>query len=317
MAVKSMNDSYVFGMMNKGGIINTNILKSITNGAVLDLEKDLPEAFITITRNFKMPMKLRVLELLKQGKIVLKFSPKDVKIPTSIPFILYKDSRGDVKAIVFTDIYTTQLADGRYRTDPSKLYTMMEGGAVALAYMNSNRPMTSHANVITCGLDIYSSIMLRVLNKKYSLIEKSKINSVLFLASKFFLLNVLGLEDSEQVNNYAKKNLKNANLIAIDNLNASMNKEDYKDLSTFITALGDQERNNIGIKGLTVRGFVEAFVSMYDGSMILALELFPYFIYNVNSVLNSAYVNNQYILEDMIVESGSGPKLYNTIKEYI
>lgn len=317
MAIKSMSESYVFNMINKNNIVNTNVLKSITQGAVLDLEKDLPEAAMIINRNFRYPMKLRVLELLKQGKIVLKFSPKDIKIPSSVPFVLYKDTSGTIKAIVFTDIYTTQLSDGTYKTDAKKLYTMMEAGAVALGYMNNYRGISNNATVISAGADIFSAMVLRVLNKKYSLIDKNKINSVLFLASKFYMISVLGLPDSEQINNYAKKNLRNANPILIDNINSSFLPDDYKDISTFIQALANPDKSGLGMDELTLRGFIEAFINMYDSASILSLELFPYFIYNVFSVLNSAYINNQYVMEDMIIGSGKGAQLYNSLREYI
>ncbi|WP_171567728.1 hypothetical protein, partial [Brevibacillus sp. MCWH] len=59
---------------------------------------------------------------------------------------------------------------------------------------------------------------------------------------------------------------------------------------------------------LTVRGYLEKFISMYDASALLALEHFAYFIYNVISVVNGAYINNQYILEDIVEKYG--PKLY-------
>lgn len=317
MAIKSMNDAYVFNMINKNNVVNNHVLKSITHGAILDLEKDLPEAAMLINRNFRYPMKLRVLELLKQGKIILKFSPKDIKIPSSVPFVLYKDTSHVIKAIVFTDIYTTQLSDGTYKTDAKKLYTMMEAGAIALGYMQNYRGLSNNATIITAGADIFSSMVLRVLNKKYSLIDKNKINSVLFLASKFYMISVLGLADTEQINNYAKKNLRNANPLLIENVNATVKTEDYKDIATFVKALSNDAENNLGMGELTVRGFIEAFINMYDSASILSLELFPYFIYNVISVLNSAYINNQYVLEDMIIGSGKGPQLYNSLREYI
>lgn len=317
MAIKSMADSYVFNMINKNNIVNTNILKSITQGEVLSLEKDLPEAAMIINRNFKYPLKMRVLELLSQGKIVLKFSPKDVKIPTSVPFVLYKDTTNTIKAIVFADIYTDQLSDGTYKTDAKKLYCMMESAAIALGYMTNYKGLSNNATVISAGAEIYSNMVMRVLNKKYSLIDRNKINSVLFLAAKFYMISVLGLSDSDIVNNYAKKNLKNANPMMIENVNAAFSEADYKDISTFILALANDEKNGLGMQDLTVRGFIESFINMYDSASILSLELFPYYMYNVISVLNSAYINNQYVLEDMVIGTGKGAQLYNNLRSYV
>jgi hypothetical protein len=47
---------------------------------------------------------------------------------------------------------------------------------------------------------------------------------------------------------------------------------------------------------------------MYDASALLALEAFPYFLYNVMSVTNGAYINNQYVLEDIVEHNGA--KMY-------
>ena len=317
MAIKSMSDSYIFNMINKNNIINENILKSITKGEVLSLEKDLPEAAMIINRNFKYPLKMRVLELLSTGKIVLKFSQKDIKIPTSVPFVLYKDTTNTVKAIVFTDLYTDQLSDGTYKTDAKKLYCMMEAAAIALGYLTNYKGLVNNATVISAGAEIYSNMIMRVLNKKYSLIDKNKINSVLFLASKFYMISVLGLSDSEIVTNYAKKNLRNANPMLIDNINSIFTEENFKDIATFIQALSDDTKNGLGMQDLTVRGFVESFINMYDSASILSLELFPYYMYNIISVLNSAYINNQYVLEDMVIGSGKGAQLYNSLRSYV
>ena len=317
MAIKSMSDSYIFNMINKNNIINENILKSITKGEVLSLEKDLPEAAMIINRNFKYPLKLRVLELLSNGKIILKFSPKDVKIPTSVPFVLYKDTTNTVKAIVFADLYTHQLSDGTYKTDAKKLYCMMEAATIALGYLQNYKGLSNNATVINAGAEIYSNMVMRVLNKKYSLIDKNKINAVLFLASKFYMISVLGLSDSDIVTNYAKKNLRNANPMLIDNINSVFTEADFKDIATFVQALSNDTKNGLGMQDLTVRGFIESFINMYDSASILSLELFPYYMYNIISVLNSAYINNQYVLEDMVIGTGKGAQLYNSLRSYV
>ena len=67
----------------------------------------------------------------------------------------------------------------------------------------------------------------------------------------------------------------------------------------------------LNLKGLTVQNYLESFISMYESSALLALEAFPYFIYNVLSVINGGYINNQYIMEDIV--GNNGAKLYNAI----
>ena len=46
-------------------------------------------------------------------------------------------------------------------------------------------------------------------------------------------------------------------------------------------------------------GFLEAYILMFDSSAVLALESFPYFVYNVVAMANGAYINNQKLLEQI------------------
>jgi hypothetical protein len=59
---------------------------------------------------------------------------------------------------------------------------------------------------------------------------------------------------------------------------------------------------------LAVRTYLENYIHMYESSALLALESFPYFLYNVISVTDGAYINNQYILEDIV--DNNGTKIY-------
>lgn len=317
MAVKSLTDSYIFNSMNRNDTVNKAILGAINDGETIDLEKDLPDALLMISRNFKYAMKLRVMELYKSGKLILKMSPPHIKVPTSIPFVLFKEPSGNIRAIIFADLYTSKLKDGTYKTDAKKLYTMMEAAAVGLGYFANYRALSKNASIMSSGADIFSSMILRVLNKKFALIDKTKINSVLFISSKFYLISILGLDNSEQIDNYACKNIKNVNPVTINNINTCFKTEDYANLASFIQALANNELNKLGLQELTIRGFLEAFINTYDSAAALSLELFPYFCYNVFSVLNSAYINNQYVLEDMIVDTKQGITLYNALRQFI
>jgi hypothetical protein len=50
------------------------------------------------------------------------------------------------------------------------------------------------------------------------------------------------------------------------------------------------------------------FVTLYNAPMTLALEVFPYLIYNILSVLQTTYVNNYHMLKNIVGDDGT--KLY-------
>jgi hypothetical protein len=283
-------------------------MRALKEGTVLT-KANLEEAFLIINKNFKFPLKFTVMEEVEKGDIVLLYSPDNVRIPTSMPFFLTKNAQGKVVSVVLVDTYGKMDKETKYvNVDAKKLYCMMEAAHLARTYYFHSQELAKRNVVITSGSSIYANMFARVLNKKYALnVDKTKYHKVLFLASKFYLINILGLSDGEMAVNYAMKNCIGGNPYILREVNDLMNEEDFKDISLFIKALTRQELG-LGLGDLTVRGFLEQFITMYDHSALLSLEYFPYFLYNVLSVTNGAYINNQYVLEDIIEKHG--PKLY-------
>ena len=88
----------------------------------------------------------------------------------------------------------------------------------------------------------------------------------------------------------------------------SFSPEDFENISTFITKLSSIPELKGRIGKLTVSGFVESYVNMYNAPMTLSLESFQYLVFNVISVLQTTYVNNYHMLKNIIGDDGS--KLY-------
>lgn len=307
MKAKSLDETFVYKHLNSSGAISNNLAKAM-GGEVL-LKSHLEEAFIIINKNFKFPLKYKVLEDIEKRNIVMMYSPQNTRVPTALPFFLTKNYKGDIVAVVLVDMYGKMSDDGKtVNIDPKKLYCMLEGAYLAKLYFNRASEMSKRNIIITNGASIYSNMFARVLNKKYALnTDKPKFQKVLFLASKFYLVNILGLADNEMTTNYAMKNIIMANPLLLKEVDGLMKTEDYKDLSTFLQALGREELG-LGMSDLGVRSFLEQYINMYDASTLLALEHFAYFVYTIVAVTNGAYINNQYILEDIVDKNG--PKIY-------
>ena len=312
MAIKSLGETFIYKHLNSSGAITRAISEIATNGEVIT-KSQLEEAVLIINKNFKFPMKIRTMQEFEEGKIKLLYGPKNVKLPTCMPFFLTKQGN-DIVSCVMIDLYSSKNADGNVTIDPKKLYCLMESAMVAKILM-TNPSVVNRPSIIKEGSEIYSAMFTRVLNKKYALnTDRNRLHKVVFLSSKFFLLNVLGQPDNDTTKNYAIRNCNNANPIILNELDEMFKLENYKDLSTFVQALSKEEYG-LGLKDLTVRAFLEAYIHMYDASALLALEHIAYFLYNVFAVTNGAYINNQYILEDLIDKKGA--KIYNDILFYL
>lgn len=306
--MKSLESTLVYKHLNNGDRITKMVHRSLQEGRILKKE-DLEEAFLIINKNFKFTLKYKVLDAFAKGDIVLLFSPKDVRLPTCLPFFLTKNNNRAV-AVVLVDMYGHEnQSNGNVEIDAKKLYTMMEGAYNALMYYHYHYSLGKRNVIITSGSAIYANMFARVLNKKYALnTDTAKSAKVTFLTSKFFMINVLGMADGDIVTNYAMKNAINANPVLLRELDEAVPEDAYKNLGTFLAVLEGHEYG-IRLGGLTVRGFMERFIEMYDASALLSLEHFVYFMYTVSSVLNGAYINNQHILEDIVEKDGF--KIYN------
>jgi len=310
VSLKSLNSTFIYNHLNRSNGITNNIANLLKNGKVITM-KELEEPLMIITKNFKFPFKFKVLESINNGTIEMRYGVGS-KLPTALPFFLVSDAEKEVIAVVSIDIYGVYDEEtNSVRIDPKKLYCMLEAAYIARLIHLRQRQLVTRSVILSGGSEIYSAMFTKVLNKKYSLnIDKSKMHKVLFLASKFYMINVLGLPDSDMVFNYAIKNCPNGNIYSLQEVNELVPPEAFENLETFINAL-KLPALNLGFKDLSVRGYLEAFINMYEASNLLSLECLPYFLYNIISVTNGGYINNQYILESIVGNTGS--KIYNDL----
>lgn len=303
MALKSTNQSYLFNTLNSGDAINKLIKEILTTGADVQ-PSQIQEQLMTIEKRFKYPLKRAVMEDYKKGKIRLKYSP-DKKLPTAMPFFLIQSPQG-VVAVISLSTYSYELQNKDMSIDPKKLYTLMEAAHIAIDYTEHHARYNTNSRVIENGGRIYASMMFNAINKKFNIgIDKRKSEYVLFFGAKFFMLNVLGkeLNSLEIINNTAKKLCKTTPVNMVMDIDENMPLESYKDINVFLDTLGKV----CGINNLNTRSFLETYMQMYGEGTLLGLELFPYFMMNICSASNAAFLNNQYMFETII--EGDGAKL--------
>ncbi len=311
--VKSLEETYTFRKLNGQSRVISNNTLAILKTSEFVKPTDVEEALLTIRKNFKYAAKPNVLKAIEDNEIIMAYASDANKLPSSLPFFL-TEAGGKIVAVVMVDTYGVREKDStNIKIDPKKLYVMLEGAYFARMYYTRNSSILNSTSVIGEGSKIYAAIIARIFNKKYALNrDKNKHSAVTYLASKFFMINLLGMTDGDTVRNYAYRNTATPNKMYIEQIDqlAEEQGDIYKDIVSFINFLGDP-KTGLKFDGLTVGAFLEQYITMYYGEMLLALEYFPLFLYNINSVTNSGYINNQYVMEDIIEKSG--PKLYNAV----
>ena len=316
--IKSVRDTFLYKSMNKGNYLDKTLKNAISKAKILK-PANLEFEVNTINKYYKFGMKKSVMDKFDSGLLKAIVLPPGTaeRIPASVPFLLY--GANEIGSYVFIDTYCQyNKSSDTYNIDPKKLYCLLESGYIATLVQKNARVFSINNTMASEGGSIYAHMFIRVLNKKYALnVDRRAYAKVLFLAAKFFMINLLGMKkDSDAVSNYALKVSEADSPIMVRELETRFDEAGAaKDLSTFISFLRENAYLiSQSLAELTLRDYLTDFVNMYQSSSIFALEHLSYFLFMVDSVILGAYLNNQAVLEDVVGKSGA--KLYTVISAY-
>ena len=302
MNYKNIQSTFVFNQLKD--VVLDSIQGSLREGKVLS-NVELEEQMMLIKKYINSAIKPKVINDYEQGLIRLIYAPESVKRVSSVPYVM-SIIDGRMVANVFVSSFGNMRQDGMISLDYRKLYVLMESAYLSKTFLSKyDRYKNTGASIYGCVT--YANMFVKPLNKKFNIhTDRTRENSILFLAAKFYLKNVLGLQNEEMVFNNAMKACKAPNPIILKEIDNLMDEEAFRDLGTFLEALKD-EKLNLGLSGLTTRGYLELYIGLYGGASVFALEMMPYFIFVGNSAINAMGIVNNYSLED-IMEKGM-PKL--------
>lgn len=302
MNYKTMQDTFVFNQLKN--TISGSIQDTLRTGKVLS-QTELEEQFVMMKKYVTSAIKAKILNELNQGTIKLIYAPNEVQRITSVPFVMTLEN-GRLVANVFVSSYGNMRQDGTVSVDYRKLYTLMESAYLAKNFLGRYDKYRNNGALIQ-GCVVYANMFVKPINKRFNLhTDRNRENSLLFLAAKFYLKNVLGLTNDEIIFNNAIRACKGGNPILLKELDMMVSDEAFKNLGTFLDALKN-DKLNLGLNALTARGYLELYIGLYGGATVFALELLPYFLFVGNAAINSMGLVNNYSLED-IMEKGM-PKL--------
>ena len=304
--MKTLQESYIYQQLNRGYNVSKKITDTLVNGKVVTAEA-MVTPLTTLERNIRLKDREAIVAMIKSGKIKVVMSPEGSKMPSSIPWIVAQGPNGAKTGYVFGDVYgRIEKRTGYLDVIPMKLYTQLLGVYKAMLMYEHGNWAINNRGFVNAGMTIYANLFVKVLNKKYSLNTNTvKLNRILFLSAKFFLVNHIGMSaTSVTTDNYAKAILKSPNFMDIDAINDEMGPEAYENLNSFITGLMSIGSIEMTLPGLSLSSFLERYMTMYDGAMLLSLENLGYFCYNISGVVLSSYINSQFALEDICEKEG-------------
>lgn len=301
MNYKAMQSTTIYNFLKEP--IN-NTIQNLSNSNVKILtQQELEEQFLMIKNYINSPLKSKIMNELNQGTMRLIYSQNTGL--SYLPFIMRGDrNTGRVQCVdIVVSSYGNMKENGTINMEYRKLYTLMESAYLAKNFLLKYDRYRNNNTLVVQGATLYANMFAKPLNKRYNInVDRERENKVLFLAAKFYLKNVLGLQNEEVIFNNALKACKGANPIILQEVNSIIDEEAYNNITSFIDAL-KSDLLHLGLNDLQVRGYLDTFIQLYGQSTIFALELMPYFIFVGNAALNSMGLVNNYNLE-AIMEKG-------------
>lgn len=310
-----LNQSYQWNRLNQDGKVIDKIQKLISSGVQVTFDR-MPTALSVMRNRIKSPIFNKLLDAIKQERLVLLYNdPASIKVPGFLPFVLTKISQDGYVAVVFLELCEARLGDGdEILVNERKLKVVMESAYIALQMLErDNIGKLQSANIVKPSSKIYSYIIAECINRKYNIkMDQNVFNTIIYLVSKFFIRTTLGCTSNDDiVENYCMANCKEPNPALIHMIADDFEDKDFEDISTLITKMVNQPDLAKRIGKMNVSSFTESYINMYDVAMLLAMENFPYLVFNIISVSESTYINNYYHLKGIIGDEGK--KLYATL----
>ena len=299
--MNNITDTFIFGYLNKNNHLMNTVADVVKNGVTLKYE-NLSGAFSIINRNFKYGLKNTVIDAVKKGNIKMMINPNGPIPPTVMPYFLISVNGKKQAVVVLDNIISNYDKETGYCdvNNIKQLYCLLESAYIGLL-CNNNPSIVTKSAIISNGSAIFADMITKVFNKEYALnIDRNRSNIITFLASKYFIVNILGLPNDDKCEYYAYKNCMSPNKMLISAITDQIPDSAYDDISSFILAISENKEISDYLPGLSVRSFIQQMMMMYNPAILFSLESLPYFLFNIISVSMGANLNKQKILEPIV-----------------
>ena len=292
----SMEDSYIYNMFNDANQITRRLVQVLKDGIRVTPDK-FEEQYLQIKKSHMSPLIREVMDAYDNGDIEIIRNENNVKIPTSLPFIVRRAGTRVISTI-FISSFTTVDEDGNLGIAARALYSIMESAYIGRLYHVNPARLLRNSSLARLMCEIYLNMYMRVLNRDYAIsLEKDLYNNVMYVVSKFFYKNMWEMND-ENSTNYAISMLPpSRNMIILNETIEAYEQADVKSipqLFEFIRGMAGR------MKDLNIRLFIERWINSYNASAILAMDYLPYLFFVVSSTLLGSFLVSQKTISDII-----------------
>ena len=309
-----LGSSYQWRLLNQNDAMMNKINTILTEGTMI-LPDDIPSAILRLKNRNKSPITSQMMQAVMDGEIVLVYAPS-VRIPLYLPFIVSQSGQNSFVCYVFLNNIVTsgnqKDSAKEIEINDRQFKVVMEAAYLSLQIRKMGEsPKFRSTAIVKSGSKIYSGMVTECINRKHNIkLDQNLHNCILYLTTKYYIVGMLGIRnmDPDALQNYCLYNCKQFDILEMSKIVNQFTLEDFDNIGTFISKLTQVPETKKRLGTLTVTNFLESFINMYDTPMLLALEVFPYFLFNILAVNETTYQNNYQVLKNIVGDDGR--KLY-------
>lgn len=298
-----LGNSYEWSIFNKNGQMSMLVQRAVTEGRRVSF-KDMPVAHSRLRNRDRSPILNKIEDYIENGHIVMIYAAKpNLRIPVFLPFILMQG--GSIPTgIVFLDLCGAKIGDNdEVILDDRKLKVSLESCYAAIQFvLLQNSKRLENVNFLRNSAMVFSGIVSECINRKHSIKLSTEVyNPIIYVLNRFCIKTIMGSTAKEEaIETYCLYNILHADIVGIRKIADAFEESDYANISTLLQKMASVPELKSRIGKLTVSGFIENYINMYDSSMLLALEVYSYLFYNILSVKECTYINNYPVLKSII-----------------
>lgn len=308
----TMEDSFIYKTFNASNALIEKIVKYLKTGVALD-SSYFEEQYMQIKKVAISPLTQKVLSAYDNGQIEILFS-RDVKIGTSIPFILRRNN-GKIVATIFIASFSSLDKNDNLTIPVKQLYALMESAYVALEMQINPTKIQRNVGIMRICMNIYNQMLLRILNKEYALaLDKPLCDKVSYVLNRFFLEKVWEYPSKDLIESYSKLELEYIEELDLSLLQQEYDSADIKDVNEMINFI---KTISPRLSQLNTRYFIERFVNTYHGSSILSIDYLPYVFFVIINVILGSFLISQAALNDIVKNTKNINKFYVELSKLV
>jgi hypothetical protein len=295
------------------------------NTGVVMTRTHLEEQMVTLKNMRKTsyyPLMSQVFQLAHTTDMVVPFCFDEGLIQSVMPFIQFKTNGHLTSVRPAIRTYINLYKIGHWNADKTKfnispldLYSALETGVIMYNLQKKGADILIDDNIVLeTSARIYAKLLVKAIERsKRSISSEVDQDLALYLSAKFFLMYIIGKQDSEYTRDIAYKSVRyKTPLMTLRQIEESTEDMDYDSLSGFLQFFG----NALDIGEIKLRDLVVDWIKMYGANTILMIEYFPYFLHFIFAALKGSQSISRLYHRRKEIEK-DGMRLYQAVTKHM